>query len=259
MTRLFFPLAALCCLFELALAGGATYDWTAKGLSGNRVAEFRLWVPEGAGFIREIIVLVPGRNGDGRDQAGDPEWQALATRWSSAILACRLTGDSYYIARTWSGQILLQALEDFALQCGHAELPKAALAFWGYSAGGQFSCSFVDWKPDQVMAFAANKGNFKEWKLTAAGCQIPGLWVVGEKDAESIREAMTTSFSQGRRLGAPWVFAVQPGVGHEIGNAKALARVPQFERADAVMMRICGFFHVIFGTTFSINLDWRGI
>ena len=38
-----------------------------------------------------------------------------------------------------------------------------------------------------------------------------------------------------------------------------LTQVPQFERADVVLMGVCGFFHGIFGTTFSIILDWRGI
>jgi hypothetical protein len=38
-----------------------------------------------------------------------------------------------------------------------------------------------------------------------------------------------------------------------------LTQVPQFERADAVWMRVERDFHAIFGTTFSIILDWRGI
>ena len=40
--------------------------------------------------------------------------------------------------------------------------------------------------------------------------------------------------------------------------AERLAQVPQFERADTVLMRVERDFHSIFGTTFSMILDWRG-
>ena len=41
-------------------------------------------------------------------------------------------------------------------------------------------------------------------------------------------------------------------------DGERLTQVPQFERADTVLMRVERDFHSIFGTTFSMILDWRG-
>lgn len=153
----------------------------------------------------------------------DSQWRDFARRWNCGLLGCKLLGDAYYIAREWSGGVVLEALDKLGVVSGQPQLAKARLFFFGHSAGAQFSCSFVDWRPGAVGAFVANKGNFKEWRLTADKRAIPGLWIVGAKDAESIAEKMTGSFCEGRRLGAAWALAVQPEGGHEIGPTKELA------------------------------------
>lgn len=201
----------------------ATYDWSAEGLTPGREAEFRLWIPEEADAVGCLIVLAPGRNGDSRTWIEDPAWQALARRWNCGLLGSLLTGDYYYVAKEWSGVLLLKALAAFAAKSGHPGLTDARLAFFGHSTGGQFSCSFVDWRPERVLAFVACKGNLKEWNLDANKRAVPGLWIIGRKDSESIAENMTGSFCEGRRLGAPWALAVQPNGGHEIGEGQNLA------------------------------------
>ena len=40
---------------------------------------------------------------------------------------------------------------------------------------------------------------------------------------------------------------------------RPLTQVPQFDGADIATMRVGGSFQSIFGTTFSMILDWRGI
>ncbi|MFZ4780153.1 MAG: hypothetical protein ACOYM3_32760, partial [Terrimicrobiaceae bacterium] len=153
----------------------------------------------------------------------DPSWQALAQRRNYGLLACRLQGDFYYIAGGWSGAVLLEAIGKLAASSGRPGLKDARLAFFGHSAGGQFSCSFVDWRPERVLAFAACKGNFKEWKLDTRKRTVPGLWIIGRKDSETIAEDMTGSFCEGRRLGAPWALALEPDGGHAIGPGRELA------------------------------------
>src|SRR5689334_7885384 len=54
-------------------------------------ADFRLWVPEGAGPLKAIVVLVPGSNGEGRRMADDTLWQSFATRNRTALVATRFT------------------------------------------------------------------------------------------------------------------------------------------------------------------------
>lgn len=213
----------LAILLAVGSAEAATYDWQADGLAPGREAEFRLWTPDEPGAAKNLLVLVPGRNGDSRAWVDDPAWQTLARSRNCGLLGCRMLGDYYYVAGGWSGAALIKAVEELAALSGNGGLRDAKLAFFGHSAGGQFGCSVVDWRPERVLAFVACKGNFKEWKLDARKRAIPGLWIIGQKDSETIAEDMTESFCEGRRLGAPWTLAVEPNGGHAIGPCRDLA------------------------------------
>lgn len=215
---------SLCFAFLLTFgsAGAVTYDWRAEGLASSRVAEFRLWVAENPGATTRLLILVPGRNGDSRAWVEDPAWQAFARSRNCGLLGCRMQGDYYYVAGGWSGALLLKAVEELAVLSSKDELKDAGFALFGHSAGGQFACSFVDWRPERVLAFVACKGNFKEWNLDARKRAVPGLWIIGQKDSGTIFEDMTGSFCEGRRLGAPWALAVEPNGGHAIGPAREL-------------------------------------
>src|SRR3954467_11628377 len=54
-------------------------------------ADFRLWLPEGSGALKAIVVLTPGSNGEGRRMVDDTLWQSFATRNHTALVASRLT------------------------------------------------------------------------------------------------------------------------------------------------------------------------
>ena len=124
----------------------------------DRVAAFRLFVPDEVKTVRAVIVLVPGLDGDGRSMAGDPEWREFAARNNVALLAVFFKGSFYYRAGSWTGRALLKNLEGFAAQSAHPELMDAPLAFWGHSAGGQFNYNFACFLPERTLAFVANKG-----------------------------------------------------------------------------------------------------
>lgn len=216
----------LALLFALAvplLAGRAgEYDWTAPDLAKDCEVSLRLWIPDNLKTVREILVLVPGRNGDGRGMAADPEWRALAERAPCALLACKMTGDFYQSADTWSGQVLLHGLRQLGAMSCHPELERASLLFFGHSAGAHFTASFLGWRPDRIAGFAIVNGGHDRWSATAVKARIPALWVLGEDDSDTVREAMADGFTKGRRQGGPWVFAIQPGAGHELGKARPL-------------------------------------
>jgi hypothetical protein len=80
-----------CCLFLLVLLSlgcvacaqafpGNVLDEAAVPGTNYEKAEFRLWYPEKAKFVRAVVVLVPGANADGRPDVNDRFRQAFASR-----------------------------------------------------------------------------------------------------------------------------------------------------------------------------------
>ena len=117
----------------------------------------------------------------------------------------------------------MNGIRELGTTSHHPELEKAPLLFFGHSAGAHFTVTFLSWRPDRVAGFAIVNGGHGRWSTSDAKAKMPGLWMLGEKDSEVVREGMTEGFSKGRRQGAPWAFAIQPGAGHELGKARPLA------------------------------------
>jgi pimeloyl-ACP methyl ester carboxylesterase len=195
-------------------------------------AQFELWYPDKAKTVSGIIILMPGSNEDGRSWANDPFWQALATRHQLALLACYFTDaphpemniEYYADVKHGSGQALLDVISRFAKHTGLSGLATAPLLLWGHSAGGEFNYEFACWKPERVMAFVVNKGGFYYTGLApAATRQVPGLFLIGEKDMESRNDIIKGLFMMNRRVGALWTFGSAPGAEHEIGTTQRLA------------------------------------
>src|SRR5437773_7899027 len=98
---------AFAATFEESIPPGANYD----------KAEFRLWLPDGAGRVRALVILVPGSNGDGRAQVDEPFWQAFATKHQLGLVGVRLTDkphdqmfiEHYVDVSKGSGQAFLDA------------------------------------------------------------------------------------------------------------------------------------------------------
>ena len=106
--------------FDVSLPPGENFD----------KAEFRLWHPEAAEVLRGVLVLVPGSNGDGRDQVEDSTWRELAEKYDLALLGVRMTDrrheqmfiERYVDVKMGSGEALLTALDDLAEESQHPEL-----------------------------------------------------------------------------------------------------------------------------------------
>lgn len=105
---------------------------------GSHIAAFRLFVPDKVEKVRAVIVLAPGIDGDGRPMVSDADWQALAGRTQSALLAYFQKGGSYAVPETGSGKILLKGLKKMAADSGHPEIADAPFAVWGISLGGVY-------------------------------------------------------------------------------------------------------------------------
>jgi dienelactone hydrolase len=214
--------AASAATFDESIPSGANYD----------KAEFRLWLPDGAGRVRALVVLVPGSNGDGRGQVDEPFWREFATKHQLALVGVRLTDkphdqmfiEHYVDVSKGSGQAFLDALGAFAKTSNHAEIAAAPLLLWGMSAGGEFNYEMTAWKPERVIAFIVNKGNVYYTALApAAARSVPGLLFTGEKDLEFRVNTIVGLFAVNRRASALWALTQEPGIGHAVGRSKDLA------------------------------------
>jgi pimeloyl-ACP methyl ester carboxylesterase len=195
-------------------------------------ALFRMWHPDGLKYIRGIIILMPGSNGDGRNAIEDAAWQKLAVTNDFALIGCYYTDrqhpymdiEEYADVNQGSGQALLDAIAHFAGKSDHMELTRAPLLLWGHSAGGEFNFEFACWKPEMVIAFVVNKGGYYYTAVAPAATRnVPGLFFTGEKDLEARKDIVKGLFSMNRRAGALWTFAEAPGAGHEVGETQKLA------------------------------------
>ncbi|WP_420386572.1 hypothetical protein [Roseivirga sp.] len=203
-------------------------------MNGNNFqkAAFRLWIGSETESVTGVIVLVPGSNGNGRTMVEKPEWQALANKYNMALLAAHITDqrsenmaiERYVNVSQESGQAMLDILDRLADKSGHPEIKKAPLAFWGMSAGGQFNYEFACWKPERVISFIVNKGGVYYTALASkATRQVPGVFLTGEIDNPYRNEIVEGIYAVNRRFGAKWMFAEEPGQGHEFAKSEAFA------------------------------------
>ena len=218
---------------EARVPGKVLEEAAAPGTNYEK-AEFRLWYPDMARFLRAVVVLVPGSNADGRRDVNDRFWQAFASRNEVALIGCQFIDkpheqsfiENYANAAQGSGQALLDALIAFSSRSDHPELVNAPLLLWGMSAGGEFNYEFTAWKPERVAAFVVNKGGiYFSALLPAAARRVPGLLFVGEKDLESRKEIIAGLFALNRRAGALWALVQEPKVGHVIGRSQEMAAI----------------------------------
>jgi poly(3-hydroxybutyrate) depolymerase len=195
-------------------------------------ASFRLMVPKNIAFIKGVIVLVPGSNGDGRNWVLDSAWQNLAFRNNLALLGCYYTDlphdnmaiEEYANVKQGSGDALLNVLLRLAKSTHHEELSGAPLFLWGISAGGEFNYEFACWRPERVAAFVVNKGGVYYTALCSSETRkVPGLFFTGEDDMEFRNKIIEGIFTINRRFGAIWTFAEEPCTRHEIGSSKTLS------------------------------------
>ena len=209
---------------------GTTLDETDPPGANYDKADFRLWLPPEAGPIRAIVLLVPGSNGDARDETGDVAWQAFAVEHRLALVGVHLTDkdrspfEEYANVSKGSGQAIFDAIAKLGVRGNHRELATAPLFLWGMSAGGEVNYELAVWKPERVAAFVVNKGGIYYTALASkAARSVPGLLFIGGKDLESRVDIITGLFALNRRGGALWALAEEPDAAHIVGKSKDLA------------------------------------
>ncbi len=158
---------------------------------------------------RAVMVLCPGGNGNGYHMLNDT-WKAFARANDLALCGVWLQSvrqpRDYADASLQSGGLLLQAVDSV-----YADFPQLILT--GISAGAVFTGSFVEWRPDRVLTFAAQGGGY--WVPPSPDAVDVPLGIVssGEYDTHCWLLSLH-HFQSGRRLGRDWTWVSIPDTGH---------------------------------------------
>lgn len=180
-------------------------------------ADLYFWSPP---EIRErseaILVMAPGRNGNGRRLIVEPFWKEFAAR--RRLILCGLSFQSsgkfdetcYSSSQSGSGEMLKAGINAFLGESKGSQIP---MLMYGFSAGARFTASFVETHPERIVAWCSQAvGRWENARETQA--MPPGIVASGEYDAGCYHPSILY-FQQGRKLGKPWIWLCLEGLGHQ--------------------------------------------
>lgn len=197
------------------------YEYVDSPRSNRRVV---VYTPGELSSIEGILFIGNGADADATQEAFDSFNQAWADERKLMIVA---TGNFGRFQGGTSGgdwQALWRALTEFSLQNSFAQVANLPLYAWGFSNGGQMAYALARLLPETVKAFVVNKGGFYERDFGIDPVMIPGLFIAGEYDNErQRRDTIRKLFEEGNKVGAPWVYSEEKGLGHVLGNSKNMA------------------------------------
>jgi hypothetical protein len=240
-------------LFTVVPAHAAGRIYEVKYPASDKAGElemgvtYTLWVPDGIPTIRGIIVhqhgCGTGACKGGETAAYDLHWQALAKRWSCALLGPSYQQGEKQDCKKWcdprngSAKTFLRSLTDLAKESHHPEIETAPWCLWGHSGGGFWASLMQTLYPERIVAIWFRSGTaFSVWEkgeiarpgLSDAVYRIPAMCNPGAKENcdKRFNGAWTGTlamFKAYRAKGAPIGFAPDPRTSHECGDARYLA------------------------------------
>lgn len=265
MRSLIVPLAGLVALVCVNRSDAAGHYFEASYPSSTQAGEltlgvtYTLWLPDGVGKIRGIIVHQHGCGSGackgGATAAYDLHWQALAKKWDCALLGPSYQQDDKQNCRLWcdprngSAKRFLQAIAELAAKSNHPELKTAPWCLWGHSGGGFWASIMQTLYPERIVAIwfrsgtafsAWSKGEIPRPETSDAAYAIPMMCNPGMKEKDDKRFAGAWSgcmamFQAYRAKGAPIGFAPDPRTAHECGDSRYLA-IPFFDACLALRL-----------------------
>lgn len=205
----------------------AEYDAGTVSEMGLESAKFRWWAPANV-KLRGVLVLIPGRGGDGRGMAGNAEWQALATKIQFAIVACFLLNpkdNPFQYQGDPNGAVsnLIDKSVNALLAQNKVPLQNPPLAFWGHSAGGNVTQHYCAQHPERVVGAVLMRATAGPGALKPGKDGVPLLIFVGQNDKPDWVKASLANYEAGRAQHAVWTLALNPNEGHEVGKTQALS------------------------------------
>jgi dienelactone hydrolase len=172
----------------------------------------RLWIPPNTETVRGILIFGNGAGGNSTDAANNPIYQRFGEIFNFAVI-----GTGLWENFSNPGEIAVwdNHLAALAAASGHPELVHAPYAPIGLSNGGQMSYGFNALRPEQVIAFIANKGCcYNDYLPSEDALHTPGLLIAGELDTQLRRDSIRGLFDDNRPRGALWSWVEEENTGH---------------------------------------------
>ncbi len=213
--------------------------------------EFMLQLPTGE--PRGILLLSLDDYGESfhwvmTHERGSGPWADFQNKHSFALLAYhahedRKGGDptvpmAFMSAEKGSGAAVLSALKALETKLKKPGLAELPIAIYGIGrAGSAFAYSFMNWKPERVLAAAITSGAFYDAAPTEASAKVPVVFVWGEYDNRPeiwhSENDSVKAHANGAALKSVWTSAMEskatssPSAGIEyFGKAYLLEMIP---------------------------------
>jgi len=188
-----------------------------KGEGKKEEVKFDLWMPEGIGTARGIVVI--SGHGSGETLYKHPELRTIASELHLAIF--KFVGNPMQRG-FWPRSLLDQRIAAFAEKSQHPELNHAPLFLYGHSNGTGFSAIYPAIEGSRVWAWISMRPGttFQVYQPKAA--QTPGMIIFGEDDGffsrPSKEQNMAVVETMRQKHQALWHYAVEPKSGHGPGQ-----------------------------------------
>jgi hypothetical protein len=189
----------------------------AKGEGKKEEVKFDLWLPEGIGTARGIVVI--SGHGSGEGLFKHPELRKIARELHLALF--KFVGNPMQRG-FWPRHLLDERLQTFGAKAQHPELAQAPLFLYGHSNGTGFSAIYPATQGSRVWAWVSMRPGTTYQVYQPAAAQVPGMIIFGEDDAffarPSKEQNMAVVEAMRKKHNALWHYAVEPKTGHGPGD-----------------------------------------
>lgn len=188
-----------------------------KGEGKKEDVKFDLWMPDGIGTARGIVVM--SGHGSGERLYTHVELRKIARELKLALF--KFVGNPMQRG-FWPRRLLDERLKAFAQSSQHPELVNAPLFLYGHSNGTGFSAIYPAVEGSRVWAWISMRPGTTFQVYQPAAARIPGMVIFGEDDAffarPSKEENMAVVEAMRKKHHALWHYAVEPKTGHGPGD-----------------------------------------
>lgn len=188
-----------------------------KGEGKKEDVKFDLWLPEGTGTVRGIVVM--SGHGSGEALYKHAGLRQIARELRLAVF--KFTGNPMQRG-FWPRSLLYQRLQTFAEKAQHPEIAHAPLFLYGHSNGTGFSAIFPATEGERVWGWVSMRPGTTYQVYQPGAAQVPGMVVFGEEDPFLARpsraENLAVVEAMRKKHAALWHYAVEPKSGHGPGE-----------------------------------------
>ncbi len=189
----------------------------ATGEAEKENVTFDLWIPDGIGVAKGIVVV--SGHGSGTEMFKDPTLREIARELHLALF--KFVGNPVQRG-FWPKHLLTERLKAYGAQVGHPELEFAPLFLYGHSNATGFSASFAAREPERVWGWISMRPGNANQILQPGGAEVPGMIMFGEDDPyfakdndQEIQQRRISLVEQMRKdHAARWHCVVEPKTGH---------------------------------------------